>query len=310
MIDMMDLHRPRKKTSSDQYLLRSLFFIPGHVEKYLTKAHEIEADAIILDVEDSVPVQNKELARRNIHDILHSERLNHKQIIIRINELDEGELLNDFDAVLHPDVLAIMPAKIYSERDMAFFNEILFQYEKKLGISRGHIKLIPLIETLLAFENINHIANSCDRLIALAFGGEDYLKELGGAHGENDHTFDYPRTKIAIAAKAAGLQAIDTPYLDVHDIVGFSAREQKSRDLGFEGCLLIHPKQIEIANDKFSPSKEEYEKAKQIFESVQKSKEMGLSVALLNGVLIGPPMMKNAMKTLEKQELINKTNEK
>lgn len=301
------MHRPKSEPSSDHYLLRSMFFIPGHVDKYLEKANQIPADALILDVEDSVPHDKKQKARDNIQEVLKSGLLKGKQVIIRINELDTGMLLKDLGAVLHPDVMGIMPSKIYSSQDMAFFNEVLNQYEHELELNRGHFKIIPLIETLLSFENINTIANSCERLIALAFGGEDYLKELGGAHGENDHTFNYPRTKIAIAAKAAGLQAIDTPYLDVHDMEGFAAREQKSKDVGFEGCLLIHPKQIELANNCFSPSKKEFERAKRVFEAVKKSEKKGLSVALMDGVLIGPPMQKNAFVTLRKQKLIYKS---
>lgn len=298
------MHRPKEFTSSEKYLLRSMFFVPGHVEKYLFKAATLKADAFILDVEDAVPLHQKADARKNIKKALQEGLFKGKQVIIRINELDEGMLLNDLDAVLHPDVLGIMPAKTYSKRDMAFFDEVLKQYEFKMGLEIGHFKLLPLIETLLSFENINMIANSTERLIALAFGGEDYLKELGGKHGENDHTFDYPRTKIAIAAKAAGLQAIDTPYLDVHDMEGFEEREQKSKDLGFEGCLLIHPKQIELANACFSPSEEEFEKATKIFDSVKIAEEQGLSVALMDGVLIGPPMKKNAFKILTKNKLI------
>ena len=248
------MHRPKPITSSETYLFRSMFFVPGHVDKYLAKASSLHADALILDVEDSVPLTKKDIARRTVQKALKEGVFKGKQVIVRINELDAGVLLTDFDHVLHEDVLGIMPAKIYSKQDMAFFDEVLKQYESKLGLEEGHFKLFPLIETLLAFENINEIANASKRLIGLAFGGEDYLKELGGAHGENDHTFDYPRTKIATAAKAAGLQAIDTPYLDVHDIEGFSKREQKSRDIGFEGCLLIHPRQIEVAHSSFSPT--------------------------------------------------------
>lgn len=303
------MHRPKTITSSETYLLRSMFFVPGHVDKYLTKAASLNADAYIIDVEDAVPIHQKDDARRNIKAALESGLFKGKQIIVRINELDEGQVLNDLDAVLHKDVMGIMPAKVYSKQDMAFFDEVLKQYEYRLGLEVGHFKLIPLIETLLSFENINSIATSTDRLIALAFGGEDYLKELGGKHGINDHTFDYPRTKIAIAAKAAGLQAIDTPYLDVHDMQGFETREQKSKDLGFEGCLLIHPKQIDLANACFSPSEVEFEKAEKIFEAVAHAESNGLSVALMDGVLIGPPMKKNAHKTLIKQRLILKSHE-
>lgn len=300
------MHRPKVNLSSKSYLLRSMFFVPGHVDHYFEKIDNISADAFILDVEDSVPQNFKLKSRTNIQNYLRTGKLKGKQIVIRVNELDKGVLLNDLDFVLHQDVLAIMPAKIYSKQDMAFFDEVLNQYEAKLSLQKGHFKLIPLIETLLAFENINEIANSTSRLIALAFGGEDYLKELGGSHGVDDHTFDYPRTKIAIASKAAGLQAIDTPYLDVNNLNGFKDREQKSRDLGFEGCLLIHPKQIEMANQCFSPSKGEYNRALEISKAVKKSIEEGKSVALLDGVLIGPPMQKNALNIISKQKLIKK----
>jgi citrate lyase subunit beta / citryl-CoA lyase len=304
------MHRPKLKTSSETYLLRSVFFVPGHIQKYLDKALDLEADALILDLEDAVPLNKKKEARENIKAILEGGKLRNKQIIIRINELDSGMLIDDLESVLHFDVLGIMPSKVYSHQDMAFYDEILKQYEFKLGLELGHFKMLPLIETLLSFENINTIASSSDRLIALAFGGEDYLKELGGAHGENDHTFDYPRTKIAIAAKAAGLQALDTPYLDVHDMDGFTIREQKSNDLGFEGCLLIHPKQIGLANKCFSPTIEQYLNAVKIFDAVKLSSENGLSVALLDGVLIGPPMQKNAHRIIRKQQLIESKNGK
>lgn len=299
------MHRPKTIDSSEKYLFRSMFFVPGHVEKYIQKAVLLNTDAIILDVEDAVPATKKDLARRTIKTALEIGLLQNKQIIIRINELDNGEVLADLDHVLHKDVLGIMPSKVYSILDMAFFDEVLRQYEHKMDLVEGHFKLFPLIETLLALENINQIANSTDRIIGLAFGGEDYLKELGGMHGENDHTFDYPRTKIAVAAKAAGLQAIDTPYLDVHDIDGFTKREQKSRDLGFEGCLLIHPKQIDVAHICFSPTSEELIIAKRIYDSVNYAEEKGLNVALLDGVLIGPPMKKNAHKVLKKKQLID-----
>lgn len=299
------MHRPKPKSSSEQYLLRSVFFVPGHIKKYLDNAISIKADALIFDLEDSVPLDKKNVARENIKFVLHEGKLKNRQILIRINELDSGVLLEDLESVLHKDILGIMPSKIYSQQDMAFYDEILKQYEFKLGLEIGYFKIIPLIETLLAFENINTIALSSERLIALAFGGEDYLKELGGSHGYNDHTFDYPRTKIAIAAKAAGLQALDTPYLDVHDTDGFAAREQKSKDLGFEGCLLIHPKQINLANECFSPTFEEYSFANKIVQTVNDCAENGLSVVLMDGVLIGPPMQKNAIKLIQKQKLID-----
>ncbi len=293
------------KNNSD-HLLRSLFFIPGHIQKYIDKIETLKADVFILDLEDSVPLAEKDKARSLTSQFLKSNKALSKKIIVRINEFDLGFLLNDLDSVLCKNLFGIMPSKIHSQNDIIFYDKLLSQYETKLNINSGHFKLLPLVETLDAFLNVGDIAKSSGRLIGLAFGGEDYLNELGGEHGLNDHTFDYPRTRIAIAAKSANLQAIDTPYLDVQNHTGFIQREKKSKDLGYEGCLLIHPSQIEKAHLCFSPTEEEVKFANSIQESVEDSKCKGLSVVLMNGVLVGPPMQKKAAKIIGKMELINK----
>ena len=294
-----------KLERESRQLFSSLFYVPGHVDKYFNSVQRFGADALILDLEDSVPAEQKAAARKNVAFHLSNGTLKDECLIVRINELDTRQLFADLKACLHRDVLAIMPSKIRTVNELLFIDEVLAQFESEMELPIGHFGLLPLIETLDALINLESIAKCSKRLLALAFGGEDYLKELGGAHGEGDHTFDYPRTKIVIAARSAGLQAIDTPYLDVDDIDGFSSREQKSKDLGYEGCLLIHPKQIELANSVFSPDEAEVDSARRLFEAVQESERQGLSVALIDGVLIGPPMMKQAAKILSKMELIN-----
>ena len=287
-------------------LLRSPFFVPGHVEKYLEKARTLSADALILDIEDSVPIAEKPVARQRIKRFLDSGAYALQQVIVRINELDAGMLLDDLECACHPNTMALMPAKARNAADIECLDRLLSQYESRLGLVHGHFRLLPLIETLEAVDNVMVIAKHSSRLIGLAFGGEDYLRELGGVHGVDDHTFAYPRTRIAIAAKAAGIQAIDTPYLDVRDIPGFIDREQNSRDLGYEGCLLIHPSQIELAHKCFSPAADEVAQAQSIARSIYESRDKGLNVVLLDGVLVGPPMQKSAEQTLRKYELIQK----
>ena len=285
-------------------LLRSLFFVPGHVEKYLRKALVLESDAIILDLEDSVPHNSKAKALSMVADFIKNNTALRSKILIRINPIEDGKLIEELSQVVQSNTFAIMPAKIETEDDIKLLDGILYQIESSANLETNSIKLLPLIESLNAFINAAQIAKSSPRLIGLAFGGEDYLQELGGAHGEGDHTFDYPRTKIAIAAKAAGLQAIDTPFLDVSNHKGFIQREQKSRDLGYEGCLIIHPSQIDYAHQCFSPSEKEVQEARDILFAVEESKKKGLSVVLKNGVLVGPPMLKKAQKIIDKINFI------
>lgn len=291
---------------NSKYLFRSVFFIPSHVTKYLDKISELKADAYILDLEDSVPPNLKNTARKNTRHFLDTTILK-DQFLVRINPLEDKCLLDDLEAVISEKLLAIMPSKIKDQNDIYLLDEMLSQFEAKFNI-KNKIKLFPLIETLDSFLNVREIVKSSERLIGLAFGGEDYLNDLQGAHGVDDHTFDYPRTKIAIAAKSANLLAIDTPYLDVKNHQGFKKREQKSNDLGYDGCLLIHPKQVKLANEQFSPSKLDILNAKKIYTAVLESKNNGLSVVLLNNRLIGPPMQKKAERILNKVKLINTKN--
>jgi len=288
---------------SENYLLRSVFFVPGHVEKYLGKIESLGADAYILDVEDSVPADKKELARRRVNDYLEADT-SKRQYVARINEIASFQLIDDLEAVMHERLLAVMPSKIRSLEELRFIDGLLAQFEAKKGLVPGSTKLLPLIETLAAFLDIKNIVAASDRLIGLAFGGEDYLTELQGEHGPNDHTFDYPRTRIAIAAKSAGVQALDTPFLNVRNHDGFKAREQKSRDLGYDGCLLIHPAQVEAAHEVFSPSEEEIQRAMETQNAVNESRSNGLSVVLLRGELVGPPMQKKAERVLRTAELM------
>ena len=286
-----------------KYLLRSLFFVPSHVQKYLDKIPSLNADAYILDLEDSVPPNMRDLARKNSRHFLDTTDLQF-QFLVRINPIEENTFLEDLDAIVSKKLFAIMPAKVKNEKDIQFLDRVLSNYEEKFKLNRK-IKLLPLIETLEAFLNVREIVKSSDRLIGLSFGGENYLNDLQGSHGVNDHTFDYPRTKIAIAAKSANLLAIDTPFLDVKNHKGFIKREQKSKDLGYDGCLLIHPKQVELANKAFSPSPEEIENATIIHDAVLRSRENGLSVVLLDNKLVGPPMQKKAERILKKVQLIS-----
>jgi len=292
------------KKNSKKYLLRSMLFVPTYKKKFLDKALQTDADALILDLEDSVPNIFKQEARLNVREYLEQGRFKGVQVFVRLNSIESELLLEDLKYVLHNDIDGFMLSKIYTQDDMIYYDKLITQLESENNSAEGHFKFIPLIETTSAVMDVYNIAKVSKRTIALAFGGEDFLNDLEGLHGDPPRAFDYPRAAIAIAARAAGIEPIDTPYLAIRDYEGFVKEETISFELGYAGCLVIHPEQIELANICFTPRAEEVELSKQIIKCIEESKEMGSGVAMLGNKMIGPPMEKRARKVIDKMELI------
>jgi citrate lyase subunit beta / citryl-CoA lyase len=279
--------------------LRSMLFVPGHLPRFLDKAAQTDADALILDLEDSVPLPHKAEARQNVKKCLDSG-VYRQQLFIRVNALDTGMLPEDLRWTTHPATTGFMFTKVSDERDIHYFDRLLTQLERDAGLEAGKFKMCPLIETACAGLHTFQIATACSRMVALAFGGEDYLTDLDGLHRKHGLGFLVPRALLVMAARAARLEAIDTPYLDIADNDGFTREVTLARELGFSGQLVIHPDQISIANRVFSPSEEEIREASRIVDAIEDGRQKGLGVGLLDGSLIGPPMEKRARAVLRK----------
>jgi citrate lyase subunit beta/citryl-CoA lyase len=286
-----------------------MLFVPGHLPRFLQKAIESEADALILDVEDAVPAVHKPEARQHVREFLDKGAYRQK-VFIRINSLESGLLLEDLRWVVHSAVTGFMFTKVYDERDIHAYDRLLGQLERDNGMPEGTFKMCPLVETASAAVHTYQIATASPRLVALAFGGEDYLTDLDGLHREHGLGFLVPRALIVMAARAARIEAIDTPYLNIHDADGFTREMTLVRELGFSGALVIHPSQVAIANRTFTPSAEEIREAERIVSAIAESRERGLGVALLDGSLIGPPMEKRAHAVLRKVARIRSGQEK
>lgn len=285
--------------------LRTMTFVPGYKVKFLEKAKTFDSDALILDLEDSVPYEFKEQARKNIKEFLDANAFSQK-VYIRVNALETGLLLEDLKWMLHENTTGFMFSKAEDENDIRYFDQLLTQLENDFSFEEGKFKMCPLIETASAVLRAYEMGKASKRNTALVFGGEDYLRDLDGLHKEHGTSLLMPRSLIVTAARAAHLEPIDTPFLDIKDTVGFKKEVELARELGFSGTLIIHPSQIEIANKVFSPTENEIEEAKQIIEAIKISEKEGLGVALLDGKLIGPPMQKRALKILEKAKLLGK----
>ena len=285
-------------------LLRNMMYVPAFKEKFIDKSLDAPADALIYDLEDSVPQSCKAEARVILKSYIEKGVFAGKKVFVRLNPLESFEVLDDLEAVVNKDIFGFVPTKIYSADDIKFYDELLNQLEVKNEITVGHFKLAPLIETAQAVAEINEIAKASERIVAVLFGGEDFLNDMMGTHGEPPKAFDYPRAQVAVAARSAGVQAIDTPFLAVHDIDAFIAEEMLSKDLGFSGIQVLSPRQIEPANKCFTPSEEEVNRSREIVAAWKESIKTGSGVAMFNGKMIGPPMRKRAEKILEIMELV------
>ena len=283
----------------NQRSLRTMTFVPGYMTKFLDKAINFESDAIILDLEDSVPEPFKEQARENIRSYLDKGAFK-QRVFIRVNSISSGLLSKDLTASLHENVEGFMFTKTVDERDIHYFDKLLGQLEVDNGFAKGTFNMCPLIETASSVLRAYEIALASERVIALTFGGEDYLTDLDGLHKEHGTSLLVPRSMIVMAARAAGIDAIDTPFLEVANTDGYRKETALARELGFSGSLVIHPSQIEIANSAFTPSEEEVAESKRVIAAVDESRAKGQAVTLLDGVLVGPPMEKRAHSVLAK----------
>ncbi|MEA2103307.1 MAG: CoA ester lyase [Candidatus Cloacimonadota bacterium] len=289
-----------------KYLLRSLLFVPGNLPDLIVKAAKTKADALILDLEDSVADADKELARQKIKKIVDSGVLNNKQVFVRLNDIDSGLMEQEVYDLLHENLLGFLVPKIYDDEGIEYFCGLLNQAEMEKGFPKNKFKMIPLIETTSAVLNLMKICLASSRIIAIAFGSEDYLADLQGFHNEPEKAFQFPREMIANSARATGIIPIDTLNIDVHNLDKLRRKLQLTKILGFEGSLLLHPKEIELANKYYSPYPEEVKRAKRIIELSEETSRNNKPVKVVNGIFVGPPLVRKAKQLLEKHEFIRK----
>lgn len=281
--------------------LRSFMFLPAHNQKFLDKAIHCEADAIILDLEDAVPPQKRMEARENIAHYDDQRLLDQrKNVFIRINPMETVDFIEDIFSLTLPSIDGFMPSKINDADDVKFLDRLLSMIERKKGMPDGKYKLAPLIETARALENVYEIAKCSSRMVALCLGGEDYLNDIGSVYTYQQSALAYPRAEVVNAARACHLLPIDTPYVDISDLEGFKENEITAYKNGFAGCLILSPRQIQSANEAFSPDPEKIDFSKRVIEAVRNANQSGQSgVAMLDGAMVGPPMRKRAETVLE-----------
>ncbi|MBO5720506.1 MAG: CoA ester lyase [Bacteroidales bacterium] len=279
-------------------------FVPAHNPKLLDSATRRDADVLLLDIEDSVPPCDKQKARDNIKEFVKRTDIGKKMIFPRVNDRESGELLKDAYQLTIDGVDGFMYPKATKGEDIYFFGKLLETIEYEKGYPIGTFKIIPLIETAGALINIKDICTACHRVIAVAFGCEDYVTDLQGKHDAQGESIFVARTLIAAGARAAGIIPIDTVHIKVHDLEDLERNLKVAKNLGFEGMLVLNPKELPLVHQYFSPTPQEIEWAKEMIQLSEEAKANGQGVAVKDNKFIGPPMVKMAQNILKKEELI------
>ncbi len=277
---------------------KSWFFIPGSKEKFLAKSTQLDADIIIFDLEDSVVPAEKSAAREQIkpwlaHPDIHSKKY------IRVNEIHSTYFIDDVRELINVHLDGIVLPKTGDADDIKILDYLLTTFEKQNDLKLNEIKIVPLIETGKGIMNAMEIASSSPRIEAMAFGAEDYMLDVS-VPGDAHHALLHARSTLVAASSAAGIgQPIDSVFTDFKDEEGLREASRLSRSYGFQGRLVIHPKQIETVNEVYAPTNSEVEEAEKIVDAFESSMDDGDGAVAVEGKMIDPPVYERAKKLLK-----------
>lgn len=278
---------------------RSLLFVPGNSPGMLLNAGVFGADSVIYDLEDAVAPGEKDAARVLVRKTLQTLEFQGVERIVRINSLQTPYWKEDLRQIIpcRPD--AVLLPKAQDAREIREVDDFLGEIEEKKGLTPGGCKIIPLIETALGVEQAYMIARAGARVDAIFLGAEDLTADLGAKRTKKGDEIFYSRSRVVVAARAAGVTAIDTPFTDVYDDEGLLLDAALAKELGFSGKAVISPRHIEYVNRVFSPSEEEIAYAAKVIEAIEKAEKEGKGVLSLDGRMIDAPIVSRARQVLE-----------
>lgn len=289
------------KSSRDR-LRRSRLYLPGNEPKFFINAGLHSPDGIILDLEDSVAPAEKEAAQLIVRNALRSVDFYGAERMVRINQLPRG--CGDLKYIVPHNVHVILIPKCESADQVKQIEKEVERLCKEYNI-KNEIYFMPIIESALGVIKAYEIASASKNNCALAIGLEDYTADLGTQRTNEGKESIFARQMLINAAKAAGIQAIDTVFSDVGDMEGLRQSVIEAKALGFEGKGCIHPRQIQIVHDAFAPTAEEIEKAKKVVLAFEEAERKGLGVVSLGSKMIDPPVVKRAERIIH-LAIINK----
>jgi citrate lyase subunit beta/citryl-CoA lyase len=285
-----------------------MLFVPAHNEKHIIKACTLPVDAVALDVEDSVPRDEKENARRMAHNHVALLRDNYIDVYVRINSVSSGLVGLDLESALHEELAGILIPKTQTADDVSAVEGVMERLERQKGFPR--LGLVPIIESSLGLLNAHSISRASPRITAICFGVVDFTNDLGISLTHETHQLIYARSHIAIVARAARVAAIDTVYPDFRDDSGLLKDAVVARQLGFTGKAVIHPNQIPIVNRAFTPGAEEIAYARRITEAYREAERRGEGAIAVDDKMIDDAVIDQAQNVVRLAEAIEEIEQK
>jgi citrate lyase subunit beta / citryl-CoA lyase len=283
-------------------LIRSWMFVPGHRQRMIDKAFGLDADAIMLDIEDGVAPNEKDAARKNIAESLGREKTPGSPArYVRINAIGHARMDADLEAVIRPGLEGLVCPKVDTPDEVRKIDAILNDQEPKNNLKKGSVKLLIAIESPRGLLNAPAIAASSPRVAGLLFGAEDFGREIGLPTVREGEARDliYARSSIVIAAASSHVQAVDGVWVDLNDTQGLSGFARQSRQLGFSGMSCIHPSQVDAINTIFSPTAEEIDYCQKVLQAFEEANARGDGSIAFGGQLIDRPIVERARRTID-----------
>lgn len=281
-------------------LMRSVLTVPVIVQRFLDKAPASGADVICLDLEDSVPPAEKENARPLAAKAIATMPRGGYAMYARLNGLSTGLLEDDVLGVVAPGLDGIILSKTESASHVERLDHYLALLERDRGVEAGSIAIVPLIETAAGVMDSPAICAASPRIVAAVFGAEDFATDMGVQRTREGEEIRWARSQVAIACRAAGIVAIDTPEPDYTDEAYIEREMQAARGLGYQGKLCIHPLQVQIANRVFRPSAGEVAEARVIVEAFERDGlAQGRAAIPLEGKMVDTPIYRRARRLLD-----------
>ncbi|MBD5204698.1 MAG: citrate (pro-3S)-lyase subunit beta [Bacteroidales bacterium] len=280
-----------------QRLRRTMMFVPGNNPGMMADAHIYGPDSIMLDLEDSVSMAEKDTARLLVHNALKSIDYGDTEMVVRINPLNTPYGKKDIEAMVKAGVHVIRMPKTETAEEVREVEREIEKVEKELGCL-GRTKIMAAIESALGVVNAYDIATASPRMMGIALGAEDYCANLKTQRSKGGDELRLARETIVVAARAAGIDALDTVYSNLNDMETFRNEVEYIKTLGFDGKSIINPRQIEVVNEVFAPTEKDIEKARAIVAAIKEAEKKGSGVIALNGKMIDRPVVIRAERTI------------
>ena len=283
---------------------RSMLFLPGNNPNLLINGNCLGSDAVIFDLEDAVAPDQKDAARILVRNTMRYMDFRGTEIIVRINSIDTPYWKRDLDEVMPYKPSLILLPKTGTAADALAADEYMTQIEEKLGFEPNTVGLMPLIETALGVENSFTIASCTRRVQALFLGAEDLTADLQCRRTKEGREIEYARTRLVVAARAAGVDVYDTPFTDVNDDEGIVKDAELAKALGFTGKSSISPRHVEVINEVFTPTRKEIDYAYEVMDAIAEAKAQGKGAIALHGKMVDAPIVARAQRTIAAAEAL------